>query len=388
MNGWKSDAVVQDEQLQLHPEASKIVIDVVDKQAAAVVDGLNKLRAARVSTNEEWVEAMDEAAAYLSRLAALPSSTRVLATWLGEADVQWPFVRTRLAQLQVQAGSHPKRCDLRSTASARSNDRSWRCDVAQLRERNATCQTACELIEQRTRGTEKCCLVFTKPTARRLAERYFETLTAIRRVPASRFCATLFGFTVPRALEAEVDPPLDETLIFVGLDEVSLRLLVLEPRLSSPAYVLLTRRNAAYLKATIRSIRGLSGFASLRTRMDALWHQLPEFPNIDEATLLRRDDFVLPTFSFEQGLSSTPNASEENDPNAWELALDGRHHDQAQPWRRAYVYDRDLGTRSRADSRGVEVSELQEGDRLFVMSLELREMTEGSLERGRGDDWQ
>ncbi len=32
---------------QLHPEAKQIVIDVVDKQAAAVVDGLNKLRAAR-----------------------------------------------------------------------------------------------------------------------------------------------------------------------------------------------------------------------------------------------------------------------------------------------------------------------------------------------------
>lgn len=66
-------------------------------------------------------------------------------------------------------------------------------------------------------------------------------------------------FVVSRNLESEVDAPRKDTLIFVGLDEVSLRMLVLEPRISSPAYVLLTRRNAAYLKATIKAIHAVRG---------------------------------------------------------------------------------------------------------------------------------
>lgn len=377
MNGGSLMPVSKTE--QLHPEAKQIVIDVVDKQAAAVVDGLNKLRAA-VSTNEEWVEAMDEAAAYLSRLAALPSSTRVLATWLGEADVSmavrqnyaWPNYKSKLEVIRNDATFDQRP---RLDRMIALGDAMWH----NYENGTPLARRLAELIEQRTRGTEKCCLVFTKPTARRLAERYFETYDGYPEGAGFEVLRDSVRFTVPRALEAEVDPPLDETLIFVGLDEVSLRLLVLEPRLSSPAYVLLTRRNAAYLKATIRSIRGLSGFASLRTRMDALWHQLPEFPNIDEATLLRRDDFVLPTFSFEQGLSSTPNASEEHDPNAWELALDGGTTIKRSPGARAYVYDPGLRHTVTRGFKGVEVSELQEGDRLFVMSLELREMTEAVL---------
>lgn len=364
---------------QLHPEAKQIVIDVVDKEAAAVVDGLNKLRAA-VPTNEDWVQAMDEAAAYLSRLAALPSSTRVLATWLGEADVSmavrqnyaWPVYKSKLEVIRNDA-TFGERARLEQIIAL--GDAMWH----NYEKGTPLARRLAELIEQRTRGTERCCLVFTKPTARRLAERYFETYDGYPEGAGFEVLRDHVRFTVPRTLEAEIDSPVKETLIFVGLDEVSLRLLVLEPRLSSPAYVLLTRRNAAYLKATIKSIQGLSGFASLRDRLDAIWKQLPDFPNIDEATLLRRDDFVLPTFSFEQGLSSTPNASEENDPNAWELVLDGGTSIKRSPGARAYVYDQGLTHTVTRGFKGVEVSDLQEGDRLFVMSLELREMTEAAL---------
>lgn len=362
----------------LKPESRQIVVNVVDTEAANVIEMLTRIRNA--VTNPTWADAMDAAAGYLARLAALPSSTRVLVNWLGEADVPmavrqnyaWPVYKSKLEVIRNDPtfGERP-----RLERVITKGDEMWR----NYENGTPLARMLAELIEQRTRGTEKCCLVFTKPTARRLAERYFETYDGYPEGAGFEVLRDCVRFVVSRNLKAETDAPRNETLIFVGLDEVSLRMLVLEPRISSPAYVLLTRRNAAYLKATIKAIRALAGFASLSSRLDALWHQLPEFPDIDEYTLFKRGDFVLPTFSFEQGLSSVVNEHEEHDPNAWELVLDSGAVVKRSPAARAYLYDPALGHTSTRGFKGVDVLDLQEGDRLFVMSLELRELTEAAL---------
>lgn len=362
----------------LKPESRQIVVNVADTEAANVIEMLTRIRSA--VTNPAWGDAMDEAAGYLTRLSALPSSTRVLVNWLSEADVPmavrqnyaWPVYKSKLEVIRNDPTFGERQRLERVIARG---DEMWR----NYENGTPLARMLAELIEQRTRGTEKCCLVFTKPTARRLAERYFETYDGYPEGAGFEVLRDCVRFVVSRNLEAEVDAPPKETLIFVGLDEVSLRMLVLEPRISSPAYVLLTRRNAAYLKATIKAIRALPGFASLSSRLDALWQQLPEFPDIDEYTLFKRGDFVLPTFSFEQGLSSVVNEHEEHDPNAWELVLDSGAIVKRSPTARAYLYDPALAHTSTRGFKGVDVSDLQEGDRLFVMSLELRELTEAAL---------
>ena len=362
----------------LNPEPRQIVINVADTEAANVIEMLTRVR--RDVTNPAWGEPMGEAAGYLARLAALPSSTRVLVNWLGEADVPmairqnyaWPVYKSKLEVIRNDP-AFGERARLERVIA--KGDEMWR----NYENGTPLARVLAELIEQRTRGTEKCCLVFTKPTARRLAERYFETYDGYPEGAGFEVLRDSVRFVVSRGLESEVDAPRKETLIFVGLDEVSLRMLILEPRISSPAYVLLTRRNAAYLKATMKAIRALPGFASLSNRLDALWQQLPEFPDIDEYTLFRRGDFVLPTFSFEQGLTSVVNEHEEHDPNAWELVLDSGACVKRSPAARAYIYDPALAHTSTRGFKGVDVSELQEGDRLFVMSLELRELTEAAL---------
>ncbi len=362
----------------LKPETRQIVVNVTDTEAANVIEMLTRIRSA--VTNPAWSDAMDEVAGYLARLAALPSSTRVLVNWLGEADVPmavrqnyaWPIYKSKLEAIRNDPTFGER---LRLERVIAKGDEMWR----NYENGTPLARILAELIEQRTRGTEKCCLVFTKPTARRLAERYFETYDGYPEGAGFEVLRDCVRFVVSRNLEAETDAPRKETLIFVGLDEVSLRMLVLEPRISSPAYVLLTRRNAAYLRATIKAIRALPGFASLSSRLDALWQQLPEFPDIDEYTLFKRGDFVLPTFSFEQGLSSVVNDYQEQDPNAWELVLDSGAVVKRSPSARAYLYDPALAHTSTRGFKGVDVTDLEEGDRLFVMSLELRELTEAAL---------
>lgn len=367
-----------DRQEPLLPEPRQLLVNIVDREAASVIETLTRVR--RDVKDAAWADPMDEAASYLGRLAALPSSTRVLTNWLNEADVPmavrqnfaWPVYRSKLEVV---------RNDARFGERARLDRVIARGDEMWRNYENGTplARLLAELIEQRTRGTEKCCLVFTKPTARRLAERYFETYDGYPEGAGFEVLRDCVRFVVSRNLEAEVDTASKETLIFVGLDEVSLRMLLLEPRISSPAYVLLTCRNAAYLKATIKAIRVLPGLTGLSSRLDALWGQLPDFADIDEYTLFKRSDFVLPTFSFEQGLSSVVNEHEEHDPNAWELVLDSGATVKRSPSARAYLYDPALAHTSTRGFKGVDVSALEEGDRLFVMPMELRELTEAAL---------
>lgn len=362
----------------LSPEPRQIVVEVADTEAANVIELLYRVR--RDVTNPTWGEAMDQAAAYLSRLAALPSSTRVLVNWLGEADVPmavrqnyaWPVYKSKLEAIRNDPAFEER---VRLKRVIDKGEEMWR----NYENGTPLARMLAELIEQRTRGTEKCCLVFTKPTARRLAERYFETYDGYPEGAGFEVLRDCVRFVGSRNLESEVDAHRKETLIFVGLDEASLRMLILEPRISSPAYVLLTRRNAAYLKATIKAVRALSGFTTLSSRLDVLFQQLPDFPDIDEYTLFKRGDFVLPTFSFEQGLSSIVRDHEEHDPNAWEFVLDSGVSVKRSPATRAYLYDPALAHTSTRGFKGVSVSDLQEGDRLFVMTLELRELTEAAL---------
>lgn len=360
------------------PGSRDIQVAVTDTEAGEVIQLIDRLRNALANT--EWQTPLDEAAGYLSRLAALPSSTRVLSKWLEEAAIPmevrrnyaWPVYCSNLQQmLNNPAFGERKRLQ---RIIDRGNDL-WH------KYENGTpfARKLADLIEEHTRGIEKCCVIFTRPTAKKLAERYFQTYDGYPEGAGFEVLEDSVCWAVSRGLESETVLTGKETLIFAGLDEESLRMLILDERISSPAYVLLTRRNAAYLRITLKAIKGLPGFAGIGERVGKLLNQLPDFPGLDERTLLNRADFVLPTFSFEQGLSTLVTDHDEHDPNAWELIFEDGMVMRKSPQSRAYLYDPALSHTVSRGFRGVDVAHLQEGDRIFVMSFELRELTETAL---------
>jgi hypothetical protein len=142
---------------------------------------------------------------------------------------------------------------------------------------------------------------------------------------------------------------------------------------------LLTRRNAAYLKATLRAIDKAPGFESLRCRVETILRQLPEFPGADEKGIFSRADFVLPTFSFEQGLVASLTEGDDQDEAAWDLILDSGAAIRRNPQSKLYLYDPSLSHTVTRGFRAVDVHTLEPGDHVFVMSFELREMTEVAL---------
>lgn len=360
------------------PSAKEIQVAITDTEAAEVVAQIEKLTSGLVE--EQWIEALEAASSYVETLAALPSSTKMLVAWLSEADVPmairqnyaWPVYRSRLEQI-LHDPTFQKRAALKRIIDRGSALWENYANGTPLARKLA------DLIEEHTRGHEKCRVVFTRPTARRLAERYFEEYDGYPEGAGFEVLRDCVRFMVSRELDSELESALGDTLIFAGLDEESLRTLILSERISSPTYVLLTRRNAAYLKVTLRAIDRTAGFEPLRPRVQAILRQLPEFPPGDEKNILSRADFVLPTFSFEQGLATTFAESDEHDETAWELVLDSGIAVRRNPASKLYLYDPSQSHTVTRGFRAVDVSTLEPGDHVFVMSFELRELTESAL---------
>jgi len=355
-----------------------IQVAITDTEAGRVIALLDRMREGL--TDPDWSGAMEAAAKYLAKLAALPSSTRVLLMWLNETNVPddvrrnfaWPVFQSKLEQI-LHHPAFKKRALLKQAID--QGNALW------VNYANGTpmARKLAELIEEHTRGSERCCVAFTKPTARRLAERYFESYDGYPEGAGFEVLRDCVRFVVTRDLEGDFRRDNSETVIFAGLDEESLRYLLVEEGISSPAYVLLTRRNAAYLRATLRSINSIPGFEPLRSRIEAILRQLPDFPDLNDRKIFSRTDFVLPTFSFEQGLASSFASGDDNDEGAWEIFLDSGIRIHRKPQSTVYLYDPALSHTPSHGFRSVDVSKLMEGDRLFVMSVELREMTEAAL---------
>ncbi len=366
----------------LAPASRDVRVAFTDTDAAEVIGQFERLR--NSLKDEDWQASLAAAMTYLTMLAALPSSTRVLTQWLEQADVPmavrenyaWPTYRAKLAPL-LRDPDFPERQRLERLLQR--GDEMWR----NYEDGTPFARQLATLIEEHTRGAEKCCVVFTRPTAKRLAERYFETYEGYPEGAGFEVLQDCVRFVVSASLDSDLAgleaPRAKETLIFAGLDEESLRLLMLDPRISSPCYLLLTRRNAAHLKVTLRSISAIPEFSSLAARVTPILAQLPDFPGIDERQLMSRGDFVLPTFSFEAGLSAAVSEQEDRDPNAWEFVLEGGLRVRRSPTAKAYIYDASLGYTSTRGFKAITVQDLEEGQRLFVMSVELRELVETSF---------
>lgn len=374
------EGVTPPEASRFHPpDALDYVVTETDRAAASVVLGLETLKnRAQVEQNRV---VLSEAISFLNRLASMPSSVKVLTNWLNEADVpfcvreafSWPSRRVPLTEL-INSSSYSDAAKLKILVS--KADDMWRA----YEHGTPFVRLLVQLIEEHTRGEEKCVLVFTRPTARKLAERFFETHSYEGFAPGEGYLILKdrLQLVSSAALNEELKCNSDSTLIFAGLDEEGLRLLISDARIRGRAHVLLTARNAAYLKSSLRAVEAIAGMQGLKPRIAKLLSQLSAYPDIEDAKL-SREDFVLPTFSFEAGLSGHFNEIESDDPDAWKLVLDSGQVLTRSPATTIYRYDPTKGQALTRGFRAVQVKSLKPGQQVFVMSGELRELTEAAL---------
>lgn len=368
----------------LSPQAKDIRVSFTDTQAAKLIGQVDRLKSAASDSSSQ--ELLGKVSRYLSQLAALPSSTRVLSAWLNQTGMPmavreqytWPTYRAKLHGLMKD----PEYAD-----KSRLEGVIKKCDAIWEAYENGTpfARQLASLLEEHTGGTETCCVVFTRPTTKRLAERYFETYDGYPEGAGFEVLKDRVRMVVAGSPSTEFGVRQNETVIFAGLDESSLRSLILDDQISARTYLLLTTRNAAYLKATLSAIDNLPAFKDFSPRITHLLKHLPDFPDASDRQFFAREDFVLPTFSFEQGLLTENHDEDSKDPDAWELILDNGRSVRRNPGSKVYIFDPLYGYTQTRGFRPVNVRELQEGQRLFVMSGELREATEASLKEAGVD---
>jgi hypothetical protein len=233
-----------------------------------------------------------------------------------------------------------------------------------------------KLVEQYAQsGRRRTAIVFTSAIYRRLAERF---LTQFDYPDGGRFeqFSDRVIFTSSSQLEEQLTYFDSAQLIFVGLDDEGLRLVMTDNRVPKHTVVLMTNRSGQYLRGMLKPLNDeFSAFKVLKPRMESFLRQLSGLP--DNQTIFL-DDFVLPTFRTELH-SEVSDTTDSTDPDAWCIALEDNITVYRKSTHKVYVYDPASIDATDRGFRPCEVSSLQPGDKLFVMSPELRELVESVL---------
>lgn len=380
VNGTREDGLLPPgvERFEV-PVPREFDVELVDSQAAATINKLYRI-ATHVPGGRESAQPVLDAAAFLSRLAALPCGVSTLVDWLEGTGVSEQSRRTYswstyyaalaafayLADAGVERGSIEE-CLKLGTQLYENYERGtpFALRLAELVGRSS---------HQHSRRTV---VVFTSAIYRRLAERFLSQYSDYPN--GATFKEFALNVTlIPSAQFQENLETLDGSfLVIAGLDDEGLRLLMMDNRVPKHTVVLLTQRAGRYLKSVLSSLtESFDEFRQLKPRMESILRQLQSLSS--DQVLLARGDFTLPIFQLEN-TASEASSNEDIDPEAWSVVLDNGHTMYRRPTHRVYVYDPSSVESTDRGFRRREVKWLEPGDKVFVMSPDLRELVEGVL---------
>lgn len=363
----------------LVPAPRELDVTIVDAEAAKVVNKL--LRIARQTPGgQEAARPVIDAAGYLTRIAALPCGFSHLVEWLTSAEVD-QRARTRYDWLAYVGAL--RQFD-RDGSAADNRKLLLECidEGSGLFERyQAATPFALRVAEvvSRIAGSNKlhATFVFTNALYRRLAERFLSTYADYSEGYKFNDFSDRVQLITASQLEERIGGLSNTVMVFVGLDDECLRIVLTDDRVPAHTTLLLTQRSAQYLRSSLKPIaEQFPEFKPFKPRIESILRQLKDLP--DDASVLSAGDFVLPTFKVELS-SDSAEGNEGHDKDAWRIILETGQELYRRPTHKVYVYDPSSVESTDHGFRPCEVRRLQIGDKLFVMSAELRELVEQVL---------
>ena len=364
----------------LIPTPREFEVMIVDAEAAKVVNKLQRI-AKQASVGREAARPVTDAAGYLTRMAALPCGVNHLVEWLSNAEIDqqtrtnydWLSYVGALKQFEREGGAMDNRKLLLECIDEGS--------TLFERYQNAT-PFALRLTEVISRISYskklRTTIIFTNALYRRLAERFLYTYTDYPEGHKFSDFSNRVQFVTSSQLEESIEGLTNTVLLFAGLDDECLRIVLTNDRVPSHTPLLLTQRGAQYLRSSLKPIaEQFSEFKPFKLRIESILRQLKDLP--EDASVLSTSDFVLPMFKVE--LSSSRNDGQEgHDEDAWRIILETGQDQYHRPTHKVYVYDPSSAESTDRGFRTCEVRSLKIGDKFFVMSAELRELVEQILE--------
>lgn len=360
------------------PEPREFDVSIVDAEAAKLVRKLlritNELPGGRAAARP-----LMETVSFLGRLAALPCGVRDLTDYLSGSEISsrtresfdWPGHMAAVNAYERDVGVGEHRAELLQCLSKGSELFEKYNEGTPFGHRLAQLVAAAATDE-----SNRMVVVFASPLHKLLAERF---LSAYAQFPGDvRFQS--FAPRVRLVVASQLDDELndqDATFVFAGLNEECLRLVLVDDRIPDKTAILLTQRNGQFLRFSLRTIaERFPEFSGFRERVDSILPHLVSLP--EDASVLTSADFVLPSFRIELN-ADVSNGPEGMDPDAWCIRLEDGSAQFRRESHKVYVYDPGSHVATERGFRPAEVGSLQPGDRLFVMSADLREMVEHVL---------
>ncbi len=361
------------------PAPREFDVHIVDADTAKVANRLVRIANAAPG-GRVGAKALVEAAFFLSRLAALPCGVRHMSEYLSGPDVSertraafdWPTHLGAVHEFDRSVGVGDELPVLLACLERGSKL------FGNYYAATPFAHKLAALVANAAMGKKRSvAIVFTNALYRRLAERF---LSEYDEYPGGAtydsFHKRVYLLSAAH-LEEHLDALQDATFVFAGLNEDCLRLLLTDDRIPAHSVLLLTQRAGQFLRTTLKPIiERMPEFKSYKPRMESILRQLKDLP--EDASVLSTGDYVLPTFRVE--LSSDIASNEhEVDPDSWVIRFDNGITQYRRDTLDVYVYDPASQHASDAGFRTCLVRSLEVGDKVFVMSAELREMVEQAL---------
>jgi len=365
------------------PERSKpgsrcFDVHVVDSDSAKVVRRFSRLAAA-AQGGRDAAQPILEAISYLTRVGALPCGIADVTDYLSGADISngtraafdWLGHVAAIRDFERAGGVQGQRGELEGCITDGSNI------FAKYQAATPFAMRLAKLVESSVSSGRAIGLVFASSMGRLLAERFLRRYNGYQGVGSFADLEANVHFLTARQLEVQRDLFAQGTVAFVGLSQDALRFLMTDDDVPDGATVLITQRNGQVLRASLGPIAArFPEFAAFKPRIDALLSKLRDLP--EDASVFSSGDYTLPSFRVEL-TADVSNGPGEMDPEAWKICLEGGSALYRRPTHRVYVYDPSSHLATDRGFRPAEVSSLEVGDKVFVMSGELREMVEQSL---------
>lgn len=361
-----------------YPAPREFDVSIVDAEAAKVANKLVHIANA-VPGGRVAAKPLIEAASFFSRLAALPCGVLHMSEYLAGPDVSdrtratfdWPSHIGMVQEFDRHVGvgdSRPALVECLSRGSELFNNYYTATPFA---------HKLAELVANGTMGKRSVAIVFTKALYRRLAERFLADYDQYPSGVSFEDIHERVHLVYAAQLEEYLDGLHGARLVFAGLNEDCLRLLLTEDRVPAHSALLLTQRAGQFLRATLRPIvEQMQEFKPYKPRMESILRQLKDLP--EDASVLSTGDYMLPNFRVE--LSSDISLREHGlDPDLWFIRFDNGVTQYRRDTSDVYVYDPDSQNATDVGFRVCEVRSLVVGDKVFIMSAELREMVEQIL---------
>ena len=361
-----------------HPAPREFDVSIVDADTAKVANKLVRIANAAPG-GRDAAKPLIEVASFLSRLAVLPCGTRHMSEYLAGPDVStrtraafdWPSHVGAVREFERSVGVGDSRSALLDCLNRGSKLFESYYAATPFAHKLAA------LVANVAVGKRSVAIVFTKALYRRLAEHF---LAEYDQYPPGVTYEDLHErvcLLPATALEGRLDGLRGAELVFAGLNEDCLRLLLKDDRVPAHSVLLLTQRAAQFLRATLKRIaEKMPEFKSYKPRMESILRQLNDLP--EDASVLSSGDYVLPTFRVE--LSSEVSAHEHDlDPDLWLIRFDSGVTQYRRETSDVYAYDPASHHATDVGFKICQVRSLEVGDKVFIMSAELREMVEQAL---------